>query len=78
MLSKVKKCLVVLIQHQLALFEPHSSGKYVIYSVRVEAVLLHGRFPRYVLAARELYGKIGELVCEDLLQQGRSLMSQVS
>ena len=74
---KVKKCLVVLIQHQLVLFEPHSSGKYVLYSVSVESVQLRGRFPRYILASRELYGQIGELICEYILHQGRTLMSQV-
>ena len=73
----MKKCLVVLIQHQLALFEPHTSGKYFLYRVSLEAVLLRGRFPRYVLAAKELYGRVGELVCEDILQQGRTLLSQV-
>ena len=68
---------MVLIQHQLVLFEPHSSGKYILYSVSLESVQLRGRFPRYILAAKELYGQVGELMCEDILQQGRTLMSQV-
>lgn len=74
---KVKKCLVVLIQHQLVIFEPHSSGRYVLYRVSLENVQLRGRFPRYILAARELYGQVGELICEYILHQGRTLMSQV-
>jgi DNA-directed RNA polymerase III subunit RPC3 len=74
--NKVKKCLVVLIQHQLVLFEPHSSGKYVLYRVSLEGVQLRARYPRYILAGRELYGEVGELICEDILQQGQTLMSQ--
>lgn len=77
LLLQVKKCLVVLIQHQLVSYEPHTSGKYVLYSVSVDNVQLRARYPRYIHAAKELYGDIGELICEDILQQGRTLMSQV-
>lgn len=77
LLLQVKKCLVVLIQHQLVSYGPHTSGKYVLYSVSVDNVQLRARYPRYIHAAKELYGDIGELICEDILQQGRTLMSQV-
>ena len=76
-IQQVKKCLVVLIQHQVVLFQTHTSGKCTLYSISVESVHLRARYPRYIHAAKELYGDTGKLICEDILQQGRSLMSQV-
>ena len=74
----MKKCLVVLIQHQLVVFEAHSSGRFLLYRIVVEHVVLRARFPHYIRAARVLFEEAGELICEDLLQQGQALMSQVS
>ena len=61
----------------MVLFEMHTSGKYTLYSISVENVQLRGRYPRYIHAVKELYGDVGKLICEDILQQGQSLMSQV-
>ena len=74
----MKKCLVVFIQHQLVAFETHSSGRFLLYRIVVEHVLLRARFPQYIHATRVLFEEAGELICEELLQQGQALMSQVS
>ena len=74
---QVKKCLCVLIQHQLVQFEQHKAG-HILYTIDVPSVLLRLRFPRYIHVAKEVYGDAGELVVEDLLQHGESLMTNVS
>ena len=66
----------MLIQHQLVDFEPHKGGS-MLYRVALGNVLLRVRFPRYIHAAKVLFGDAGELIVEDILQQGQSLMSQV-
>ena len=58
-------------------FAAHASGRYIVYTISVENVRLRVRYPRYIHAAKKLFGDAGELICEDLLQQGQSLMSQV-
>ena len=50
----------------------------MLYSVNLCNLLLWVRFPRYIRASKELFGDAGELIVEDLLRQGQSLMSQVS
>ena len=84
-LSKVKKSLCVLIHHQLVGFETRGGGGGggrgdggMLYQVNLSNLLLRVRFPRYIHTSKELFGDAGELIVEDLLQQGQSLMSQVS
>ena len=50
----------------------------MLYQVNLSNLLLRVRFPRYIHTSKELFGDAGELIVEDLLQQGQSLMSQVS
>lgn len=73
----MKKSLCVLIQHQLVNFSQHEAGR-VLYTIDVSCVHVRLRFPRCIHAAKELYGDVGEVVVEDLLQHGQSLMSEVS
>lgn len=77
-LMQVKKCLCVLIQHQLVTFEPHSKTRHMIYRISTPNVLLIVRFPRYIHTGKVLFGDAGELIIEDLLQLGQTRMSQVS
>ena len=75
---QVKKCLCVLIQHQFVTFEPHSKTRHMIYRISVSNVLLIVRYPRCIHAGKVLFGDAGELIIEDLLQQGQARMSQVT
>lgn len=74
--SKVKKALMVLIQHNLVEFRQHSKG-FVEYSINAERVLYMLRYPRYIYSAKTLYGNAGELIVEEILQNGRMSMSAV-
>ena len=74
---QVKKSLCVLIQHQLVSSSQHEGGR-TLYTIDVSCVHARLRFPRYIHAAKELFGDVGELVVEDLLQHGQSLMSEVN
>ena len=72
----------MLIQHQLVLCDQQkaSSAKaktVTLYRVGVDRVLWRGRFPRYVHAAKEEFGDVGEVIVEYVLQQGHTLMSEV-
>ena len=49
----------------------------MIYRINLESVLLRVRFPRCIHAAKVQFGDAGELIVEDILQQGHTLMSQV-
>ena len=82
----------MLIQHHLVSSESQSKGggvsgqptaaaankSVMLYSARVEHILWRVRFPRYIHAAKAEFGDFGEVIVEDILQQGRSLMSEVS
>ncbi|CAN7998598.1 unnamed protein product [Ixodes hexagonus] len=74
--SKVKKALMVLIQHNIVDFRLHPKG-YVEYLIDAEHVLCLLRYPRYIHCAKTLYGDAGELIVEELLQNGRMCMSAV-
>ena len=50
----------------------------MLYQVNLSNLLLRVRYPRYIHTSKELFGDAGELIVEDLLQQGQLLMSQVS
>lgn len=67
----------MLIQHQLCEYAPHKSGA-MLYRANIEHILLRARFPRYIHAAKTTFGDAGELIVEDILRNGQSLMSQVS
>lgn len=73
--NKVRKALCVLIQHQLCEYSPHKNGA-MLYRVNIEHVLLRARFPRYIHATKVAFGDVGELIVEDILCNGQSLMSQ--
>ena len=66
----------MLIQHQLVKSH-HYRGVNKRYTFAVGNMLLRARFPRYIHAAKVMFSDAGELVIEDLLQHGMSLMSQV-
>ena len=66
----------MLMQHNLVTPEQNKRG-FTEYGISVEAVLCRTRIPRYIYCAKTLYGDGAELVIEDLLHQGQSLMSRV-
>lgn len=74
--SKVKKALMVLIHHNIVDFRLHPKG-YVEYLIDADHVLYLLRYPRYIHCAKTLYGDAGELIVEELLQNGRMCMSAV-
>ncbi|KAM7293070.1 DNA-directed RNA polymerase III subunit RPC3 [Ixodes scapularis] len=74
--SKVKKALMVLIHHNIVDFRLHPKG-YVEYIIDADRVLYMLRYPRYTHCAKTLYGDTGELIVEELLQNGRMCMSAV-
>ena len=78
----------MLIQHHLVSCEQSKGGgvsgqplvaakSVMLYSARVNHMLWRVRFPRYIHAAKVEFGDFGEVIVEDILQQGRSLMSEV-
>lgn len=73
-LEQVKKALCVLLQHNLATFQLPKRGG-VEYEARGERVLRILRYPRYIYAAKTLYGDTGELLVEELLLNGKMTMS---
>uniref|UniRef100_A0A8C3GH76 DNA-directed RNA polymerase III subunit RPC3 n=1 Tax=Cairina moschata TaxID=8855 RepID=A0A8C3GH76_CAIMO len=73
-LEQVKKALCVLLQHNLATFQLPKRGG-VEYEARAERVLRILRYPRYIYAAKTLYGDTGELLVEELLLNGKMTMS---
>uniref|UniRef100_A0A8B9T0E2 DNA-directed RNA polymerase III subunit RPC3 n=1 Tax=Anas platyrhynchos TaxID=8839 RepID=A0A8B9T0E2_ANAPL len=64
----------VLLQHNLATFQLPKRGG-VEYEARAERVLRVLRYPRYIYAAKTLYGDTGELLVEELLLNGKMTMS---
>lgn len=75
-LDQVKKALTILLQHNIATLD-HSKRGFTEYGVNVEAILWRTRIPQYIYCAKSLYGDCAELVIEDLLHQGQSLMSRL-
>uniref|UniRef100_H3BCF6 DNA-directed RNA polymerase III subunit RPC3 n=1 Tax=Latimeria chalumnae TaxID=7897 RepID=H3BCF6_LATCH len=75
-LDQVKKALCVLIQQNLVTYLLHKRG-FVEYNTHVDRVLRILRYPRYIYTAKTLYGDTGELVVEELLQNGKMTMSAV-
>ncbi|XP_033124022.1 DNA-directed RNA polymerase III subunit RPC3-like [Anneissia japonica] len=75
-LEQVKKAIAVLIQLGHVEFDCNKRG-FVEYSARLDRILLHTRYPKYIYCAKSLYGDAGELIIEELLQNGHMLMSEV-
>ncbi|XP_070542428.1 DNA-directed RNA polymerase III subunit RPC3-like [Ptychodera flava] len=73
-LDQVRKALCVLIQHNIVKFAVNKRG-FVEYQADVKKVLLHTRYPKYIYCAKTLYGDAGEIIVEELLQNGQMLMS---
>ena len=74
----------MLIQHQLVSCEQYKGGtqgqsakSMPLYSANVKHVLWRVRFPRYIHAAKTQFGDVGEVIVEDILLQGHTLMSDV-
>ncbi|XP_053906867.1 DNA-directed RNA polymerase III subunit RPC3 [Cuculus canorus] len=74
LLDQVKKALCVLIQHNLVSFQLQKRG-FVEYEAQCKRVLRILRYPRYIYAAKTLYGDTGELLAEELLLNGQMTMS---
>ncbi|XP_055521731.1 LOW QUALITY PROTEIN: DNA-directed RNA polymerase III subunit RPC3-like, partial [Leucoraja erinacea] len=71
---QVKKALCVLIHHNFGAYRLHKRG-HVEYEAQGPQVLRLLRFPRYIYCAKTLYGDTGELIVEELLQNGKMHMS---
>ena len=79
----------MLIQHHLISCEQSKGGgvsgqvaaaqpkSVMLYNARLDHILWRVRFPRYIHTAKAEFGDFGEVIVEDILQQGRSLMSEV-
>ncbi|XP_069796703.1 DNA-directed RNA polymerase III subunit RPC3 isoform X2 [Narcine bancroftii] len=74
--DQVKKALCVLIHHNFVTYHLHKRG-YVEYELHGAHVLRILRYPRYIYSAKTLYGDTGELIVEELLQNGKMTMSAV-
>ncbi|XP_072139026.1 DNA-directed RNA polymerase III subunit RPC3 [Mobula birostris] len=74
--DQVKKALCVLIHHNCAAYRLHKRGyvEYELLGANVQRIL---RYPRYIYSAKTLYGDTGELIVEELLQNGKMSMSAV-
>ncbi|NWR81522.1 RPC3 polymerase, partial [Centropus unirufus] len=76
LLDQVKKALCVLIQHNLVSYQLQKRG-FVEYEAQCKRVLRILRYPRYIYAAKTLYGDTGELLAEELLLNGQMTMSNL-
>uniref|UniRef100_V9KPL2 DNA-directed RNA polymerase III subunit RPC3 n=1 Tax=Callorhinchus milii TaxID=7868 RepID=V9KPL2_CALMI len=74
--EQVKKALCVLVHHNLVTYRAHKRG-FVEYEALAGRVLRLLRYPRYIYCAKTLYGDAGELVVEELLQNGKMAMTAV-
>ncbi|XP_067878635.1 DNA-directed RNA polymerase III subunit RPC3 [Heterodontus francisci] len=75
-IDQVKKALCVLIHHNFASYHVHKRG-FVEYEVHCTHIIHILRYPRYIYSAKTLYGDTGELIIEELLQNGKMTMSGV-
>uniref|UniRef100_UPI00398EFF5D DNA-directed RNA polymerase III subunit RPC3 n=1 Tax=Pristiophorus japonicus TaxID=55135 RepID=UPI00398EFF5D len=75
-IDQVKKALCVLIHHNFASYHVHKRG-FVEYDVHCPHIIRILRYPRYIYSAKTLYGDTGELIVEELLQNGKMTMSGV-
>ncbi|XP_067831916.1 DNA-directed RNA polymerase III subunit RPC3 [Heptranchias perlo] len=75
-IDQVKKALCVLIHHNFASYHVHKRG-FVEYEVHCTQIIRILRYPRYIYSAKTLYGDTGELIVEELLQNGKMTMSGV-
>ncbi|GCC19835.1 hypothetical protein chiPu_0018562 [Chiloscyllium punctatum] len=75
-IDQVKKALCVLIHHNFASYHVHKRG-FVEYEVHCAHIIRILRYPRYIYSAKTLYGDTGELIVEELLQNGKMTMSAV-
>ncbi|XP_078390207.1 DNA-directed RNA polymerase III subunit RPC3 [Cetorhinus maximus] len=75
-IDQVKKALCVLIHHNFASYHVHKRG-FVEYEVHCAHIIRILRYPRYIYSAKTLYGDTGELIIEELLQNGKMTMSGV-
>ena len=55
----------------------HSKRFGLEYTIEVDSVLWHLRFPKYIYCAKTLYGDAAELLVEELLHEGQGVMSKV-
>lgn len=74
---QVKKSLCVLMQQQLVTFTAQGEKQSGVYRIESGLVLLRSQFPLWIHVAKTQFGDAGELVVEDILQQGHSPMAQV-
>ncbi|KAK6179368.1 hypothetical protein SNE40_011749 [Patella caerulea] len=75
--NQIKKGICILIQHNFVKFDRNKKGV-TEYAINTDAVSLQLRYPRYIYCAKTLYGDAAELLVEELLQNGQSLMSIAS
>ena len=73
---QIKKCLLVLIQHQLVSYSTPKPNQ-VVYKLELVYLLQVVRHPRHVQSGREVGGEIGEFIIEDVLLHGQTTLTQV-
>lgn len=67
--------MCVLLQHRLVTHQEKKPA--IIYKIDQDLVLLRVQIPRWIHAAKMLFGDAGELLVEDILQQGHTPKDQV-
>jgi hypothetical protein len=68
--NQLKKSLCTLTQHSAVDYKTNANGT-VIYAARVKEILYRSRYPRYIDAARSLFGCRAQLIVADVVQHGR-------
>ena len=57
-------------------YSTHKSNT-LIYRAELSAILGRVRYPRHIHTGKDVAGDIGEMIVEDIVQHGQSMMSQV-
>lgn len=74
--EQVQKALCCLIQHHFVTFEVNKKNV-TLYNAWISNILLRPRAPRYTYCAKTLFGYIGELIIDEIVQHGAVGMSAV-
>ncbi|CAB3981280.1 DNA-directed RNA polymerase III subunit RPC3 [Paramuricea clavata] len=75
-ISKIKKSICILIQHNLVKFQKNARGQ-VTYSAQISNILTIHQYPKLTYCAKVTFGDAAELIIEELLHHGSMTMSSI-
>ncbi|XP_028399023.1 DNA-directed RNA polymerase III subunit RPC3-like [Dendronephthya gigantea] len=75
-MSKIKRAVCVLIQHNMVKFQKGARGQ-IMYSAQISNILAIVHFPKLVYCAKTAFGNAAELIIKELLLHGKMTMSSV-